>query len=285
MGKIYEALKWASSFLRESDRDENAGELLLRYYTGMDRSKLLANLREELAPQVESAFKEAVFLHGEGRPIQYIMGFEEFYGRTFKVNEHVLIPRPETEELVLGALQRMNQLFGEDEKLAVADIGTGSGAIAISLKLERPSLQVTATDISIDALNLARSNAKELSASIEFVVGDTLLPFMNQGKKFDVVISNPPYIPLSDQQEMSIVVTGHEPHQALFAGDDGLDVYRRLADQLPHVLKEKALVGFEVGAGQSKKVSELLKRAFSQAKVETVYDINGKDRMVFMELT
>ena len=285
MGKIYEALKWASSFLRESDRDENAGELLLRYYTGMDRSKLLANLREELAPQVESAFKEAVFLHVEGRPIQYIMGFEEFYGRTFKVNEHVLIPRPETEELVLGALQRMNRLFGEDEKLAVADIGTGSGAIAISLKLERPSLQVTATDISIDALNLARSNAKELSASIEFVVGDTLLPFMNQGKKFDVVISNPPYIPLSDQQEMSIVVTGHEPHQALFAGDDGLEVYKRLADQLPHVLKEKALVGFEVGAGQSKKVSELLKRAFSQAKVETVHDINGKDRMVFMELT
>ena len=237
MGKIYEALKWASSFLRESDRDENAGELLLRYYTGMDRSKLLANLREELAPQVESAFKEAVLLHGEGRPIQYIMGFEEFYGRTFKVNEHVLIPRPETEELVLGALQRMNRLFGEDEKLAVADIGTGSGAIAISLKLECPSLQVTATDISIDALNLARSNAKELSASIEFVVGDTLLPFMNQGKKFDVVISNPPYIPLSDQQEMSIVVTGHEPHQALFAGDDGLDVYKRLADQLTTCIK------------------------------------------------
>ena len=284
MGKIYEALKWASSFLRESDRDENAGELLLRYYTGMDRSKLLANLREELAPQVESSFKEAVLLHGEGHPIQYIMGFEEFYGRTFKVNEHVLIPRPETEELVLGALQRINQLFGEDEKLAVADIGTGSGAIAISLKLERPSLQVTATDISVDALNLARSNAKELSASIEFVVGDTLLPFMNQGNKFDVVISNPPYIPLSDQQEMSIVVTGHEPHQALFAGDDGLEVYRRLANQLPYVLKEKALVGFEVGAGQSKKVSELLKRAFSQAKVETGYDINGKDRMVFMEL-
>jgi release factor glutamine methyltransferase len=285
MGKIFEALKWASSFLRENDRDENAGELLLRYYTGMDRSKLLANLREELLPQVESAFKEAVLLHGEGRPIQYIMGFEEFYGRTFKVNEHVLIPRPETEELVLGALERMNRLFDQDGELDVVDIGTGSGAIAISLKLERPHLKVTATDISIDALNLARSNAKELLASIEFVAGDTLLPFINQGKKFDVVISNPPYIPLSDQQEMSVVVTEHEPHQALFAGDDGLDVYRRFAHQLPHVLKEKALVGFEVGAGQSEKVCALMQGAFPAAKVETAYDINGKDRMVFMELT
>jgi release factor glutamine methyltransferase len=285
MGKIFEALKWASSFLRENDRDENAGELLLRYYTGMDRSKLLANLREELSPQVESAFKEAVLLHGEGRPIQYIMGFEEFYGRTFKVNEHVLIPRPETEELVLGALERMNRLFDQDGELDVVDIGTGSGAIAISLKLERPHLKVTATDISIDALNLARSNAKELLASIEFVAGDTLLPFINQGKKFDVVISNPPYIPLSDQQEMSVVVTEHEPHQALFAGDDGLDVYRRFAHQLPHVLKEKALVGFEVGAGQSEKVCALMQGAFPAAKVETAYDINGKDRMVFMELT
>ena len=285
MGKIFEALKWASSFLRENDRDENAGELLLRYYTGMDRSKLLANLREELLPQVESAFKEAVLLHGEGRPIQYIMGFEEFYGRTFKVNEHVLIPRPETEELVLGALERMNRLFDQDGELDVVDIGTGSGAIAISLKLERPHLKVTATDISIDALNLARSNAKELLASIEFVAGDTLLPFINQGKKFDVVISNPPYIPLSDQQEMSVVVTEHEPHQALFAGDDGLDVYRRFAHQLPHVLREKALVGFEVGAGQSEKICALMQGAFPAAKVETAYDINGKDRMVFMELT
>jgi release factor glutamine methyltransferase len=285
MGKIFEALKWASSFLRENDRDENAGELLLRYYTGMDRSKLLANLREELLPQVESAFKEAVLLHGEGRPIQYIMGFEEFYGRTFKVNEHVLIPRPETEELVLGALERMNRLFDQDRELDVVDIGTGSGAIAISLKLERPHLKVTATDISIDALNLARNNAKELLASIEFVVGDTLLPFINQGEKFDVVISNPPYIPLSDQQEMSVVVTEHEPHQALFAGDDGLDVYRRFAHQLPHVLKEKALVGFEVGAGQSEKVCALMQGAFPAAKVETAYDINGKDRMVFIELT
>lgn len=283
MSKIYEALGWASSFLREKDRDENAGELLLRFYTGMDRTKLLTNLREELDQEAEKEFKQAVLLHGDGTPIQYIMGFEEFYGRTFSVNEHVLIPRPETEELVLGALERIKRIFGDKENLHVIDIGTGSGAIAITLKLERQNLHVTASDISEDALQVAAENAGRFHAGIDFVKGDVLEPFIAKGNKFDVVISNPPYIPLGDKEDMSIIVTDHEPHHALFAGRDGLDIYRRFAQQLPLVLKEKALVGFEVGAGQSQAVSELMQKAFPIAKVETVYDINGKDRMVFVE--
>ncbi|WP_338471052.1 peptide chain release factor N(5)-glutamine methyltransferase [Niallia sp. XMNu-256] len=284
MGKIYEALNWASSFLREKDRDENAGELLLRYYTEMDRSRLLANLREELDQEVEKAFKQAVLLHGEGRPIQYIMGFEEFYGRSFTVNEHVLVPRPETEELVLGALQRMKRIFGEEEELHVVDIGTGSGAIAITLKAERPNIHMTASDISEKALQVAVENAEKHHASIEFVQGDALQPFIEKGSKFDVVISNPPYIPLGDKQDMSIVVTEHEPHHALFAGEDGLDIYRKFAVQLPLVLKDKALVGFEVGAGQSNAVAALMRETFPTARIETVHDINGKDRMVFVEM-
>ena len=284
MVKVYEALNWASSFLKEKERDENASELLLRFFLRTDRTNLLANLREELDAAIMDSFKEAVHLHGEGTPVQYIIGSEDFYGRSFVVNEHVLIPRPETEELVLGTIARVERIFGRDQRIDVVDIGTGSGAIAITLKLEMPELKVSASDISEDALGVAKENAKRLSAEVAFEKGDLLKPFLEKGQKFDVVISNPPYIPMSDKEEMSIVVTEHEPHHALFAGEDGLDLYRRFKTELPLVLKEKALVGFEVGAGQSQAVAMLLQEAFPSAKIETVYDINGKDRIVFAQI-
>jgi release factor glutamine methyltransferase len=285
MSKIYEALKWASSFLKENDRDENAGELLLCFFLKKSRSQMLACLHDGLDGETEARFREAVALHVDGKPVQYIIGFEEFYGRSFRVNEHVLIPRPETEELVLGALERIGKLSADRAGgLAVLDVGTGSGAIAVTLKLERPELQVTASDISSEALKTAAENAASLGAQVEFVRGDLLQPFIAKGRKFAVIISNPPYIPLGDMAEMSVVVTGHEPHSALFAGEDGLDLYRRFMEELPLVLEEKALVGFEVGAGQSNAVMALLKDNFPAAKVETVYDINGKDRMVFAEI-
>lgn len=282
---MFEALKWASSFLKEQNRDENAGEILLRYYMNLSRAQLLSRLQEGVPTEKWELFKLAVQTHVEGKPIQYIMGQEEFYGRIFYVNEEVLIPRPETEELVLGALERMNRMFAGDlTSLRVLDVGTGSGAIAITLKLENPELEVTASDIAEASLEVARKNAVNLGGEVEFVEGDLLKPFIGSGTKFDVVLSNPPYIPVSDMASMSEVVTEHEPHCALFAGEDGLDLYRRFAKELPHVLNEKALVGFEVGAGQSDAVKKLLLEAFPQAKVDVVYDINGKDRMVFAEI-
>lgn len=282
--KVYEALNWASSFLKEKHRDENAGEILLQHFMGMNRSQLLANMRENVEHDILENFKKAVNLHIEGKPIQYIIGHEEFYGRSFKVNEDVLIPRPETEELVYGVLQRIKRLFQERSSLELADIGTGSGAIAITLKLENPSLLVTATDIHEPTLLLAKENAQILDAEIEFVQGDLLASFIADGKKFDIIISNPPYIPEGDAAWMSDVVKDHEPHRALFAGVDGLDMYRRLSGELPMVLRKQALVGLEVGAGQSKAVRELLQQAFPQAKIDIVCDINGKDRMVFAEI-
>ncbi|KAB2336490.1 peptide chain release factor N(5)-glutamine methyltransferase [Cytobacillus depressus] len=282
--KVYEALQWASSFLKEKNRDDNAGELLLQHFMGMERAAFLASLRDEVEPFVLAAFQKAVLHHCEGKPVQYLIGLESFYGRRFKVNEDVLIPRPETEELVYHALQRIEQLFTEKGSLKLADVGTGSGAIAITLKLENESLDVTATDIYEPTLLLAGENARNLGADIRFLQGDLLQPFMESGETFDIIISNPPYIPEGDKEWMSEVVTEHEPHRALFAGVDGLTIYKRLAEELLSVVSERALIGFEVGAGQSAAVAELLRQAFPQAKVDVVFDINGKDRMVFAEV-
>lgn len=282
--KVYEALNWASSFLRKSNRDENAGELLLQHFMKMSRASFLANLREELHPEVLAEFQRAVQAHAAGQPVQYIIGSEEFYGRTFQVNEDVLIPRPETEELVYNALQKINKLFGTATGLEMADIGTGSGAIAVTMKLEKPELTVTATDIYGPTLELAQKNAEQNGAEIKFFQGDLLQPLISKGKKFDIILSNPPYIPEKDIEWMSDIVTKHEPHRALFAGEEGLDSDKRFMAELPAVIKDRALIGFEVGAGQSAAVSALLQKTFPQANIETIYDINGKDRMVFAEI-
>jgi release factor glutamine methyltransferase len=282
--KMYEALNWASSFLKEHNREEFAGELLLRHFSGLSRTSMLMKMRDELEGEVWTEFRAAVKRHAEGEPIQYIIGSEEFYGRRFEVNEHVLIPRPETEELVHGTLQRLEKLFPESGQIDLVDVGTGSGAVSVSLKLEKPELKVSAVDLSEEALDVARKNAGKLGADVEFLHGDLLQPLILHGKKVDAVISNPPYIPIADQAWMSDIVTEHEPHMALFAGEDGLDLYRRFMDELPLVLKEKALVGFEIGAGQGEAVRALLEKTFPHARVEVVFDINGKDRMVFAEL-
>lgn len=282
--KIYEALNWASSFLKEKNREEYAGELLLRHYSGLSRASMLAMMRDELDAEVWSRLQTAVKRHAGGEPVQYIIGTEEFYGRRFEVNEHVLIPRPETEELVYGTLKRLDKLFPGADDVLLADVGTGSGAISVTLKLEKPGLQVIATDLSKDALGVARKNAGKLGAEVNFIQGDLLQPLILQQKKVDAVISNPPYIPIADQEWMSDVVTQHEPHMALFAGEDGLDLYRRFMDELPLVLKQRAFVAFEIGAGQGEAVAALLQNTFPHANVEIVFDINGKDRMVFAEI-
>lgn len=282
--KVFEALKWASSFLKENGRDENAGEILLRHYLSWDRTKLFSNLQEIVEPSIFNQFQESVHAHALGKPIQYIIGKEEFYGRSFYVNEEVLIPRPETEELVYGALERISRIFDNRNGLRVLDVGTGSGAIAISMKLECQQLEMTASDISLESLAVAKKNADNLNADVEFIQGDLLQPFISSREKFDVIISNPPYIPHRDKETMSEIVTNHEPHRALFAGEEGLDIYIRFMKELPQVVKNQALIGFEVGVGQSQSVQNLLLEAFPNAKVEIVFDINGKDRMVFAEL-
>ena len=286
MKQVYEALNWASSFLKEHGREENVAQIALGFVLGMDRVQLLANLRQELTEDEWREFKQLILKHVDGEPIQYLIGYEEFYGRKFLVNPNVLIPRPETEELVFGILERVNNRFkvgGVENgvsRLDCVDIGTGSGAIAVTLKLEMPELNVTATDISVGALVVAENNAKRLGAEIRFVEGDLLTPFIGK-ERFDIIVSNPPYIPLAVRKDLSDVVKDHEPESALFGGLDGLVLYRKMIGQLPKVIKEKALIGFEIGYDQGVAVSNLLKEQFPLAEIEVVQDINGKDRMVF----
>ncbi|OCA81220.1 peptide chain release factor N(5)-glutamine methyltransferase [Pradoshia sp. D12] len=283
--KVYEALRWASSFLRENGRDENAGEWLLMNQLGLSRAQMLANMHDELTEEEEAIFIKDVKKHGiEAVPVQHIIGSEEFYGRTFLVNGDVLIPRPETEELIFHALAKLKKLFNPEEKLDMADIGTGSGIIAITMALECPGMKVTAVDLSEKALKQAAENAQRLQAEVAFLQGDLLKPLIDAGKRVNVLLSNPPYIPESDHAILSDVVKNHEPHLALFAGNDGLDCYRQITSDLPSVLADKALVGFEVGAGQGEQVAELMQAVYPEAHVEVLFDINGKDRMVFGEI-
>lgn len=289
--KRFEALNWASSFLEGHHLYPNAAELLLCHMLGISRTAMFATMQESLTEDEWQRFERVVACHAEGVPVQHIIGYEGFYGRRFIVNPHVLIPRPETEELVQGVLAFLKKMPVSGNvaggKPRVCDVGTGSGAIAISLALETSGLDVVAVDISADALTVAKQNARELGADVEFVEGDLLEPFLEDETSlpFDIVVSNPPYIPLSEKEQLDITVREHEPHLALFGGEDGYDVYKKITQQLPKVISRGvALVAFEIGHGQGEVVAALLKKAFGIGRAvdtEVRHDINGKERMVY----
>lgn len=278
---IYKAQKRAFSLLENKGLDTGAVQILMEFVTGQSRASLLANLREVLTAEQQKMFWEKVDLLLTGEPIQYVIGVESFYGRTFQVNEHVLIPRPETEELIYETAKRIPPLFDQEE-ITLADIGTGSGAIAITMKLECPNLKVTATDISAGAISVAKQNAEKLNAQVAFVEGDLTEPISHE--RWDIILSNPPYIAFEEAQDMTETVLGYEPHKALFAAEDGLLFYRKLAEDLPKLMNKPALIGLEIGHEQGEIVHKLFAEAFPKAVVETVQDINGKDRMIFCEI-
>jgi release factor glutamine methyltransferase len=280
--KVHEALAWASSFLAEHGREAFAAELLIRHVLGgITRTEMLMRLQDTMRAEEVEQLKLFADRHAQGEPVQYVIGKEDFYGRSFKVNKEVLIPRPETEELVEHMLDLIKSHFSGQQEVVVADIGTGSGAISVTLAIEEPRLQMYTVDIAKESIDIARVNADRLGADVTFFHGDLLQPFIEKNIKLDVVVSNPPYIPDDEITELDTIVKDREPMRALSGGKDGYDFYRRFMKELPLVLKKKALVGFEVGAGQGETVAEMLKQAFNEATVYVKEDINGKDRMVF----
>ncbi|WP_245411568.1 peptide chain release factor N(5)-glutamine methyltransferase [Alkalicoccus urumqiensis] len=273
---VQEALNRASSFLEEAGYEKEIAYILLAHHTGWSRARLYAELRSPLPSDIEAPYFRDVEKACSHIPVQHLTGTEMFYGRPFHVNKHVLIPRPETEELIEAVLRHVPA-----EEPSIVDIGTGSGIIACTLALEIPGASVTAVDISEKALETAEKNAAELGACVTFSHGDLLEPVRGP---VDIVVSNPPYIPAGDRLWMKENVTGHEPEGALFAGDDGLDIYRRLSEVLPEYVKKPGLAAFEIGHDQGKAVADLMNRSFPQAAVDVHKDMNGNERVVLIHV-
>ncbi len=198
-----------------------------------------------------------------------------------KVNKDVLIPRFETEELVGYILSYYDEMF-ETKKIKVVDIGTGSGNIAIALAKEEPNMEVSASDISPEAIEVAKENAKNNDAKVNFVVGDMLEPFIKSGEKFDILVSNPPYIP--DTEFVEDIVKDNEPHLALFGGSDGMKFYDMILKDADKILNYPALIAFEHSYNKKEQMINLAKKYFSDSQVEVIKDMQGKDRMTFIKI-
>jgi release factor glutamine methyltransferase len=270
----FEVLKWASSFLENNHQEAYIAEYLLLEKNGWTKTDLLMNFKKQMPLAEYNAYKtdlEKVTLH---IPVQYLIGSTEFYGRRFKVNEHTLIPRPETEELVELILKDNYQ-----ENLEVVDIGTGTGIIALSLSLENPTWKVTGLDISKEALKIAIRNNQALEGQAHFLESDVLSKFP-KNKKIDILVSNPPYISYDEWEEMDESVREYEPKQALFAENNGLAIYDKIAKESTTVLSETGRIYLEIGYLQGESVSQIFKEAYPTKSVRVIKDLNGQDRII-----
>lgn len=246
-------------------------ELLLRYATGKDRAFLLTHPDAKLTEAQQQTYEAWVARRERQEPVQYITGEQEFYGLTLRVTPDVLIPRPETEHLVEATLARLEK----DAPARIADVGAGSGAIAIALAHELPKAQVTALDTSLPALAIARENAQRhgVAERIRLAESDLLGAVLDE--QFDLIVSNPPYVPEGELLEAQ--VREYEPHAALFAGPDGLEVYRRLIPQAWKALRAQGWLLMEIGHGQHDALTDLLR---DWNDVELIADLRGIPRVV-----
>ena len=210
----------------------------------------------------------------KGEPVQYIVGNVDFYGNKINVNKNVLIPRFETEELVEKTINYIKKYF--DKKIDIVDLGTGSGCIAITLKKEI-NCNMDAVDISSNALSVARENAKINNVDINFYEGDMLKPL---NKKYDVIISNPPYI--SYNEKIMDIVESNEPHLALYAEDNGLYFYNKILECASKYLKDKSLLAFEIGYKQGNDILNIINKYFDNVNISLEKDYSGRDRFIFI---
>lgn len=254
------------------ERARADAELLLLHLLGKDKAWLMTHREEELAATKAVLYTQLLERRHAGEPIQYITGETEFYGLPLRTTRDVLIPRPETEHLVEETLALATGLREPN----IVDVGTGSGCIAIALAHKLPQARLTAIDISAAALAVAEENARRNGVAVRFLQGDLLAEVA--GEAFDVVVSNPPYVPTADRASLSVEVRDFEPALALFAGDDGLEVYRSLIPAAFDALNPGGHILLEIGYGQSLAIADLLARS-GFAQVEFIPDLQGIPRV------
>lgn len=273
-----QAITKACLLLRRQGKEESLARFLLMYM--LDESpQLFSNcMSEQMSKENEEKYFSLIEKHiKEDVPLSHLVGFEYFYDRKFKVTKDVLSPRMETEELIYKVIEYVK--VSNKNNLKILDLCTGSGIIAITLKkeLDQISIDVVASDISEEAIEVAKENAQYHDADVRFIQSDI---FNNIDDKFDIIVSNPPYINRKDEVTMQDNVLKYDPHLALFAEEEGMYFYRKIIEQAKNYLKENGVMFFEIGYNQKDKIIKLSKKNGYLAQVYK--DINNRDRMAFL---
>lgn len=280
MGKnsYREVLARASSFLEQNQLEGHMIEYVFLQRKHWNKTDYLLHMHEPITAEDQKQIDEDMAKLLAHYPPQYLIGSEVFLDYRFKVTPDTLIPRPETEELVEKCLKLTQKQA--NQALKVVDVGTGTGAIAISLKDKRPTWQVCAVDLSSAALEVAQENAQQIGVALEFVLSDCLDEVAGP---IDILISNPPYISQDEYELMDVSVREFEPKMALFAENNGLAIYQKLAQQAPSKLGKDGKIFLEIGFMQGPAVKEIFQAAFPKKQVSIHKDLFGNDRMIVVE--
>ena len=273
-----QAITKACLLLRRQGKEESLARFLLMYILDESPHLFSNNLSEQISKEIEDKYFSLIEKHiKEDVPLSHLVGFEYFYDRKYKVTKDVLSPRMETEELIYKVIEYVKASSKNNFK--ILDLCTGSGIIAITLKkeLSQFSIDVVASDISEEAIKVAKENAQSHDATIKFIQSDI---FNNIADKFDIIVSNPPYIDRKDEVTMQDNVLKYDPHLALFAEEEGMYFYRKIIEQANDYLNENGVIFFEIGYDQKDKIIKLAD--LNGYSAEVYKDINGRDRMAFL---